>query len=242
VGTTAVSPLIDPRNGAFVGTSLIDFQTGEFFSNLDEHDDIYIVISPEASADADTVVGPGHPIGSDPAAICDVVLPHDPPGSENKAMFANITAKMKAGLSGTGVFTRKCEDGLTETIRMSFAPVHARVLKPVRPDDYSRGAEASTVLLYSIGVARTEEMLQLPFQAIENEIDARLEWSTVVYISTVAVVTFICILITAKVMHQPVSSLDKARSIVLTFTAGSSTDLNCRHQANDYSASCCSTS
>jgi hypothetical protein len=200
VGSSAASPLIDPRTGEYVGTSLIDLSTTEIFQNLEKvNSDFYFVISPESSTESDTVVGPEHDIGDSPAAIADVVLRFDKPDSANRAVFANITRKMKAGLTGNGSFHRKTSDGFDESVQLSFAPVYARVLKPVRPDDFSRGAEVSRVLLYSVGIAQTNASLRMPFLGIEGDIDASLEWCTIIFVSSVAAITFICILITAKV-------------------------------------------
>jgi hypothetical protein len=200
VGISAAAPLIDPHTGEFIGISFIEFRATEFFQSLVRtRSDFHFIIAPEAQADEDAIVGPGHAIGDPPAAISDVVLPHDSINSTNRAFFSDILKDMKAGLKGEKWFQRTTSEGSEENIFLSYLPVHARILKPVQPDDYSRGANASRVLIYSIGVARSEETMRLPFKAVEDKMNERLHKIMIVYLSCVAIITLLCVLLTSAV-------------------------------------------
>lgn len=200
VGSSAVSPLVDKRNGAFVGTALIDFPTSAILpDSTNSTEDFRFVLSPAAASDGDAVLGPFYPIGSPPRSIVDVVLPHDGEDSEHRKDFSVIVERMKSGDVGEEKFTRTLEDGQEQTLMLSFAPVYARVLDPVQPDDFSRGATVSRVLLYSIGKARADETLMAPFRAIKGDISENLKIVTIIYLCSVAVVTFFCVVVTAKV-------------------------------------------
>jgi hypothetical protein len=203
VGTSAVSPLIDPRSGEFIGQTLIDFSPLQMLKALDETNSyFYYVISPSTSASDDTIIGPGHPIGDDPAAIADVILPLDALDSKNRADFANVIYEMKEGQSGEALFTRTAENGAAEKIMLAYAPVYARTLSPARPDDFARGSNYSHMLLYSVAVARLEKTLAKPFIEIEDDIRENLGVIAIVYLSLVIVVSLFCVVATVRVSEN----------------------------------------
>ena len=201
VGTSAVSPLIDPRSREFIGLTLIDFSPLQMLNGLNQTNSyFYFVISPSTSASDDTIIGPGHDIGDDPAAIADVILPLDALDSKNRDDFANVIYEMKEGQSGEVLFTRKsAENGAEEKIMLAYAPVYARTLSPARPDDFARGSNSSRMLLYSVAVARLETTLAKPFTEIEGYIREDLGMIAIVYFSLVIVVSLICVIVTARV-------------------------------------------
>ena len=214
IGTTAGSGIIDPKTNGYVGTAAIDLSPTEIFSALEKTDvDFYFVISPVGGDDS--IVGPGHPLNSPPENIAQVVLPYDGEGSKNWRVFSNITAKMKAGEAGLEEFYRKSLDGQNSELVLSFAPVRARVLKATRPDDFTRGAEMSHVLWYSIGVVKSRDTLAMPFQGVKKEIESSVEATAIIFVSSVAAITFLCILATAKVIHCAIKCFDLS---VLTFS------------------------
>jgi hypothetical protein len=200
VGTSAVSPLIDPQSGEFIGLTLIDFSPLQMLKGLNQTNSyFYYVISPSASASDDTIIGPGHGVGDDPAAIADVILPLDALDSKNRADFANVIYEMKEGQSGEALFTRTAENGAVEKIRLAYAPVYARTLSPARPDDFARGSNYSHMLLYSVAVARLEKTLAKPFTEIEDGIREDLGVIAIVYLSLVIVISLLCVVATARV-------------------------------------------
>jgi hypothetical protein len=207
IGTTACSGIIDPVTNEYVGTVAVDLSPTEIFMNLEkvnfheEDVDFHFVISPEDGED--TIVAPGHPLNSPPEAIADIILPYDAKGSKNRLIFANITAMMKEGKDGTRGFYRKSADGTNEEMFVSFAPVRARALKALRPDDYTSGVESSEVVMYSIAGVKSRASLERPFESIEQDIDSSLEATAIIFVSSVAAITFLCILVTAKVSKIP---------------------------------------
>lgn len=228
IGTTAGSGLIDPVSGEFLGVAAVDLSPTEMFLNLEKVEaDFYFVISPEELED--TIRGPGHPLNSPPEAIGKVVLPYDDAGSENQRVFANITVRMKEGKTGIESFHRKSLEGESSELFLSFAPVYARVLKATMPDDYTRGAEYSRVLWYSIGIVKSREALEMPFRGIEDEINSSLEATAIIFVSSVAAITFLCILATAKVRRS-------SHFIFYHFSSHWSiiffADFDCRHETH----------
>lgn len=238
VGTTAGFGVIDPVTNEYVGTVAIDLSPTEIFVSLAKAEaDFHFVISPEEGKD--TIVGPGFPLNSPPEAIADVILPYDDEFSKNRLVFANITAMMKEGKFGIQSFDRKSLEGTNDEMFVSYAPVRARVLRARSPDDYTRGAETSEVLMYSIAVVKSRATLEMPFEGIEEEIDSSLKTTTIIFVSSVAAVTFLCILVTAKVSKiQCSSSLKPVGSHNQRFAS----DFGCCYQTHAHSSSSCSTS
>eukprot|EP00934_Nitzschia_sp_Nitz4_P003356 Nitzschia sp. Nitz4//scaffold43_size134323//100713//106351//NITZ4_003315-RA/size134323-augustus-gene-0.225-mRNA-1//1//CDS//3329551996//3346//frame0 len=198
VGTTASSAIVDPVTNEYVGTAGVDFTPTNFLDKLESVDcDFYFVVSPVEGNDA--TVGPDHSFFDTPLPIGDVVLPFDTEGSKNRLVFENITETMKEGHSGVSYFTRTMSNGQELKVALAFAPVYARVLKPVQPNDFSRGAEASSILAYSIGIAKYESTLSEPLTGIERDIDAILRKTVLEFIASVAAITIVCIFVTAKI-------------------------------------------
>jgi hypothetical protein len=201
VGTTACSGVVDPETGEYVGTTAIDLSPTDLFDNLNTVDaDFYFVISPDDGND--TVVGPSHNLNSDPDIIANVVLPYDKVDSKNRRAFTNITSMMKAGQQGVGRFERKSLEGESKELFISFAPVSARVLKAIQPNTYTRGVETSSELWYSLGIVKAKTSLETDFNKIEDAIDSSLATTAIIFVSSVAAITFLCILVTAKVMSN----------------------------------------
>lgn len=198
IGTTACSGLIDPETGEYIGTTAIDLTPTEIFSRLKTIDsDFYFVISTEDGED--TVVGPGHPLEAAPKKIADVILPNDSQDSSNHLEFADIISRMKDGESGIERFSRTSLKGTEDDLLISFAPIKTRALKAVQPDDFSRGVEASDDVLYSLAVVKSRTTLETQFQGVKQQIDESLETTTIVFVSLVALITLLCVVVTAKV-------------------------------------------
>ena len=180
-GGSAGSAIFDPTTGGLIGQTLLDFSPTGLVEHLSNWSDASVlftfVIVP--GENEDVLIGPGHSIGDEPKTIGDIVLPHDGNSSLNRRMFATITEKIKNAERGDVSFQRTGSKGKAEHIRLSFAPVFARTLKPVAPDDFERGFSVSNVHLYSIGVASVNETLREPVLAIQGSVNASvslLKW------------------------------------------------------------------
>jgi len=146
------------------------------------------------------VVGPDRCDGVCPwreVAIGDLLFPNEPESSVNREDFeSNILTKMKAGESDRVKFRRTSTDGTTEILELAFRPVTSRVLLPLDPSDFSRGAIPSNVLVYSVGVVYQESQVVLPWSMIEGEIEDDLEDLQAIFLSIVAVVSLLYIILT----------------------------------------------
>jgi hypothetical protein len=200
IGSSALAPLIDPRNKTLVGQTLIDFSPVGMIQALDRtRSYFYTVISTRASDTSDTLAGPDHSVGDDPASITYVVLPNDLAESTNRKIFSRSVLEMKQGKRGDVAFHRKNTNDEDERIRLAYAPVHAMGLSPVRADDFTRGVLVKEVLLYSLGVARLEESLTSPFDSSEDDINEALGQVAMVYLILVGLLSVLCMAFTAKV-------------------------------------------
>ena len=198
-GGSAGSAIFDPATGKLIGQTLLDFSPTrlvEHLSNWSDASVLFTFVIVPGEDEENTLIGPGHSIGDDPMAIDDVVLPHDDLSSANRREFAGITKRMKEAEQGDEYFHRTGPDGVRELIRLSFAPVFARTLKPVAPDDFDRGFSVSNVHLYSIGVASLDETLREPVLAIQERVNSSvtvMKWLSflVVFILCFLVVVFV---------------------------------------------------
>lgn len=183
VATSATTAIFDPVTGEHVGQTLLDFTPERIFDHLvNTHAEISVVVSPTADATGgDTVIGPGYDAGADPAPVGDVVLPLDSKDLSNRLEFdEKIVTPMKAGGSGYEVFTRTEAEGGHRAYVMAFAPIKLRSLKISRPDDFSTGVANYTEFIFSIGVARREDILRRPFEKIQG--DVKEEHQSLIYL------------------------------------------------------------
>lgn len=198
IGATACAGLADPESGEYIGATAVDLSLNEIFSKLATSGaEFYFVIS--ADEGDDIIINQGHPLNDPPEKIADVVLPNDAENSENRVNFAEIVYKMKAGKSGDERFSRKSLKGTNDEMFIAFSPITVRVLKATRPDDFSRGVETAKVVMYSAAVFESRETLEAEFQAMLEQINESLNTTAIVFVSVVAVVTFLCIITTAMV-------------------------------------------
>ena len=118
---------------------------------------------------------------------------------------------------------RTNEYGVQEEYCYVYLPIYNRELIPVQPDEYSRGAEYSEELLYSIIMFEKKDELFHEFVMRSDDIYSSLVNDTlVVYILTTSLITFICIVITATVSLNvclwPINIMSSSlRSLTTTF-------------------------
>lgn len=162
----------------------------QMFGSLDEP--VRFVITPDAGAEGDTVIGPGNFTEWEPAQISDLLFLHEDKTSARRQEFeSNVLKAMKAGDRGVGYFSRVLEDGEIESLKVAFEPVEARVLLPLDPSDFSRGVKVSNLLVYSVGVAYGDDSIQQPWESIEDDVYSELDRLRTIYIS---IITSACIL------------------------------------------------
>ena len=195
VGVSVGASLIDPSTDEYVGQALIDFVLEDLMEalKLQTTAHFYFLISPQVLDGGDTVVGPGHEIGATPAMIADVILPHDDAGTPNAQKFANVISKMKSGMEGDSLIERTLEDGSIERLRIAYAPVVGRAVRPVDPRDFTRGADKSELLFWSYGVARLEDAIQAPYREIEAGVDESLQRMALIYLVLALAISIICV-------------------------------------------------
>lgn len=202
VGTTAVSPLMDPVSGEFVGVTSVDFDTSEIQQILDDAAvDVFAVTMPNEPASANTVASSNMESGSTPQALLNVLLLNDSPGASNREDLVAVMSRMHEGKTGTATMKRTKGGGIEEVVHVVYSPVYTRELKSIQPNDYTRGTNASTALLYSIILLAKEDRLFARFSTIYDDIQRDLEQTSIVYLVVTGIVTAICVLVTARVSN-----------------------------------------
>ena len=185
---SATSPLIDPRTGYYVGQVLLDFSITPIFDVLTKSSTplsvggfpLLITVGTDAFG-GDTVIGPGFSGSFSAIPVSQVVIPFDQNctrdgGSkciDRKRRFMEIVESMKTGKTSTERFERTANDGDggTETVFIAYSPIAVKFLDPVMSSDFSRGALSDDYLIYSIGLAETEQGVLAPFEGIRQDME-----------------------------------------------------------------------
>ena len=189
---SATSPIANPETQEYVGQMLLDFfpsSLSSVFKGLDEP--VAFVITPhDGGTGDDTVIGPDRLNSWEPAPIIDLLFQHDEESSRYRNDFATeILSRMKNGESGYDTFVRTTKNGSTETLKLAFEPVEARVLLPLDPSEFSRGVNRSDVLVYSVGVAYRADDFELPWQKIEDDLSDDLKRLRIIYLCIIGFVS-----------------------------------------------------
>jgi hypothetical protein len=209
--TTATSPIANPTTNEYAGQVFSDFRPTDvhnLFHTLQDDDFCPFVISVEDDINGgNTVVPPGRQSNTswESKPIEDLVLRFDNSTSELKASFkANVLALMKNGTKGYREFSRTNLDGTVEIMTLAFAPVQARVMLPLDPSDFSRGVNLSSILVYSVGIAISNNKIDDAWQPISGQIKHDLHYLSAVYVAIVAAVSLCLVLIMCKVNKRVV--------------------------------------
>jgi len=201
IGSTAVSPLIDPKSGEFVGNTLIDFTTSEISKIFDKSKiQNYAVILPNATDGQNVVFSSFFIDESTPKSIYDLLAPHDPLNSTNSKRLAEIIQDMENKGTGTSCHLNITDsNGVQQQFCYVYKPIFHRELRPVQPDDFGRGAVQSTEFLYSIIMFQEYSSVSSEFRKRSDDIQRMLQRTFIVYTLTTFLTTLICIIVTATI-------------------------------------------
>jgi hypothetical protein len=211
VFNTAISALIDPTSGEYVGNVLIDFSASEIDNIVEDNkNEFYAVILPNTTKNV--VASSELDDNATPKSIFDLMIPSDPTDSVNREYFSSIIDDMEKGGEGLKCeLNRTNKDGVQEEYCYAFLPIYNRELKPVQPDDYSRGAEYSEKLLYSMIMFKKKDDLRYEYLMRSEDIKSSMESTLIVYFLTTSSIALICIIVTATVSSAdnlwPISAL-----------------------------------
>jgi hypothetical protein len=200
VAASATSPVVNPGTGEYVGQVLMDYSPSSIRQSLERLSaPLSIVITPEEDATGgDTLIGPNKTEGWKSSPIGDLIFLEE--DSRNKAVFErDVLTKMKNGEADISYFARLKSDGNVENLTLSFEPVDIRIVEPLAPDDFSRGAAVSRLLVYSVGIACLEEAMRKPFQEKEDGVYADLERIATAYICCVVFLSLMLLIFTYRV-------------------------------------------
>jgi hypothetical protein len=201
IGNTAVSPLIDPKSGEFVGNTLIDFKTSEIANVIDKSTiKFYAVILPNATDGQHVILSSESTDESTPRSIHEVLAPNDPPGTPNHDRFEEIFQGMENEGSGENCnLYRKDQNGVNHEFCYAYKPIFITELRPVQPDDFRRGAVHSTEFLYSIIMFQEVKDLTSEFMKRSDDIDRLLQRTYIIYMLYTGLTALIFIFVTATV-------------------------------------------
>ena len=244
VGNTAASPLIDPNSGEFVGNTLIDFKTSDIAKVVDKSNfELYAVILPTATDREYVIHSSELDDESTPKPIDEVLARHDPPGTSNHDRFEEILEGM--GNKGSGEncnFYRTDENGAQHEFCYAYKPIFITELRPVQPDDYSRGALHSTKFLYSIIMFQDVKDITSEFMKRSDDIDRLLQQTYIIYmvITSLTALIFIIVVATVSVVstivfqHLPISPTPSlTRVFIFSSSLLSRLDLFACHETDD---------
>jgi hypothetical protein len=194
--------LIDPRSGEYIGTTLVDFSITEIYRDLNNpRASTYAIVSPGAPDDVNVVTSSAGAERTD-EALYDLLFPYESFNSSNREAFDFYHDSMARGELGSGFFDRTGKNESHETIVFAYHPVNIRELAPTRPDDFSRGANASKVLLYSFVMATKKDDLYAKFYSISDEITETMTRTARIYLTLTSFITLLCIFATATVSYN----------------------------------------
>ena len=207
IGNTAVSSLIDPKSGEFVGNNLIDFSTTDIAKIASKISaKYYAVVIPNAKDGQNLVASSHFSSKTTPKPITDVIMQFDPANSSFVRDFNKVMLDMGSeGKGATCDLYRTNRRGEVEQFCCVYEPVYYREVRPVQSDDFGRGTEVSTKFLYSVVLFEPTKDLSTEYTTRSHVITRALQNTAILYILMTALITFICIIVTAMV-----SSIDKA--------------------------------
>ncbi len=202
VGVTAVSALVDPVSGEFIGNTLVDFKTTEIDKAVDQSKfKYYAVILPNATDGQNVVASSEFSDGATPTSLLDLLAPSDLPGTPNYELIEEIIQDMENEGSGSdcNLYRTDKETGLQHQFCYVYEPIYFRQLRPAQADDFARGAIDSTEFLYSIIMLQESSEVSSEFMKRSDDIDRVLEETTIMYMMITSLTTLICLVVTAMV-------------------------------------------
>jgi hypothetical protein len=166
----------------------------------------------------DVVIGPGFNGSVTAKPVSQVVMPFDQDCPAKGKLectvhneeFEKIVEAMKFGNKSFVSFERTTAEGGTETVYMAFAPVTVNYLDTADASDFSRGAFVNEHMIYSLGLAETEDSIIEPFMEVEDDMDRQVNVAIGILaaVIVVAVVFTICMsYLFARSISEPMCHL-----------------------------------
>lgn len=146
------------------------------------------------------MVGPGFALGEQTKAIGSLILPFDAEDSANRKYFEeNIAGEMRKGNFHYATFMRTTSEGNQEELYMTYAPVFVKSFVGVNHSDFGAGVYTNDTHVYSIGFGITTEGLQLPFQRVEEKVNANVNRVRYISIALIIAAVFLVMYLTKTV-------------------------------------------
>jgi hypothetical protein len=179
------SPIANPSTGEYAGQVLLDYVTIELGNSLKMlSEPLSFLITPDEDIlGGDTVVGPNKSMEWASSPIGDLLFLHEPDSSNRYEFERQVLPLMKSGAKGQKEFFWTTADGSKELMCLYFAPVSARAILSMAPDDFAAGVKVSNSLVYSIGVGRPCDDIKQPFRTVEDDVNEDLTVNTRVYLA-----------------------------------------------------------
>jgi len=179
-------PLIDPQTGDLVAMSSVVFTPEEIWDALREEATplgerglhVLVATKPELNGD-DTVMSPEL---LDHSGTCgqfaNLLVDCDASSGavcHRSDSIERLVDDMRAGKTGQSQFDRVLsESGALDKVSFTFAPVNVTSFRPVDPSNFSRGVEAFTSAVYSLGLGRSEESLRTSYENLSATVGEAL--------------------------------------------------------------------
>ena len=219
IGQSAISHLIDPQSGHFLGETLLDFSTDPILEALTDtstplQDGFPLLITTESdNTGGDAVIGPGFDQKKSTAVpVASLVIPQDIEcagvGNEDcirrEKEFKAIIDKMKKCTTGVDLFSRLGVNGDTEMMYIAYAPVETPFLDPTDSSDFGRGAVTkSDRCIYSLALVESEIGLKQPFR----EVQEKYKKQTYIAMACLGVIIFFAVVIAVYVSYLAARSI-----------------------------------
>lgn len=224
---SATAPLVDPKSGKHHGQVLLDFLPTRMIRSVSQETKLEdggfpFLVSAGVGPEADTVIGPGYGVDDPPTSISNLILPYDKDCSTGVCTshieaFGKIVMDMKSGGTGNATFERSGENGVPETILLSYNPVRILGFRPVDSSDFSRGLVATDYVIYSLALAESENGILEAFEPIKEvtnqQIAIAIGVASVLLLFAAVLVVYISLRVTESIAEPMVYLLQLIRSI-----------------------------
>eukprot|EP00536_Pseudo-nitzschia_multiseries_P012093 jgi/Psemu1/244263/estExt_Genewise1.C_4430009 len=209
IGNTAVSALIDPKTGEFVGSTLIDFSTPHIGNIVKKSKaQAYAVIIPNSTDGQNMVAWSEYMDKSTPQPIVDLLMHHNFLNSTNVDNFKKIVEDMENEGEGASCdLYRTSENGLLRQFCFVYAPLYHRELRPAKSDDFGRGATASIEFLYSMILIQERSELSAEFIQRSQAIDQELENAANIFFIVTLALTILFVIVAATISSSVTRSM-----------------------------------
>jgi len=211
-------PLIDPQTGDLVAMSSVVFTPEEIWDALREEATplgerglhVLVATKPELNGD-DTVMSPEL---LDHSGTCgqfaNLLVDCDASSGavcHRSDSIERLVDDMRAGKTGQSQFDRVLsESGALDKVSFTFAPVNVTSFRPVDPSNFSRGVEAFTSAVYSLGLGRSEESLRTSYENLSATVGDAMSVLILMEFTGIMVILYATVQISVSVT-KPVTQL-----------------------------------